>query len=800
MVSSILENSAGIRWVSKNLAQTCVLGIAVGAVLSSQAHAQSYDSKVAQQEIAKRSESVVLAQELLINGDAHYSKAEYEEAVSVYSQAFSIIPVGGLSKELKGAASERYAQAAVEYSKSLSRFGQYDKARQVLSNVLSPNVAKDHAGATQMLAQLDDPIRTNPVLTAQLSRDAETAGQWLRKAEGYFSLGKFDDAFLAYEEVLHLDRYNKAARRGMERVAAVKSDYAGAAYDQSREEAMMQVNSQWDIKINPRVSKLGSSVTVVDEETRTQEVYANKLRQILVPIVDLEDVSIDEAYDMIRVWSKEYDEYSLDNSKKGVNYVLNIGSDDSDWGKIIRQKRITLKLRNVPLTHILDFVSKATGTQWRYEDHAVVVTPSGSADSSIHRRTFRVPPTFMQDAGNQAIDANDDPFAEESSGGGALSARVSAKDFLKTLGVTFPDGAAAKYVPGTGSLMVSNTLQNIDIIEQYVTSYAQSENVQVVMKLTIVDVARNDLDELGFDWLLGTNNGSNVVSGGTQGSGRDITSDLSGGRGDLTPVTSGLRSGDNMFDTGLLDASVAGAASSSLIGQSTANAPGIFALRGEDFAVLMRGLNQKKSVERLVSPSIIARSGEKATLFNGREMIYATEYEPPQLPDSVAIDGAGSFPVTPATPTDFETRLVGVSLEAEATVSEDKHYIDVRIQSDVSDFEGFINYGSPITSFTTDASGGAVPVEIASNAILMPIFRSTPLNTAVTVRDGSSFVIAGLNQSSIQTVEDKVPVLGDIPLVGRFFKSEGIQKTDRVLLIFVNVELKDPTGKNWRER
>ena len=82
----------------------------------------------------------------------------------------------------------------------------------------------------------------------------------------------------------------------------------------------------------------------------------------------------------------------------------------------------------------------------------------------------------------------------------------------------------------------------------------------------------------------------------------------------------------------------------------------------------------------------------------------------------------------------------------------------------------------------------------------MPIFRSIPLNTAVTVQDGASFVIAGLNQSSIQTVEDKVPLLGDIPLLGRFFKSEGIKKTDRALLIFINVELKDPTGKNWRER
>jgi len=706
-----------------------------------------------------------------------------------------------LSKDLKGAASERYAQAAVEYCKTLSRFGQYDEARQVLNDVLRPGVAKSHVGATQMLAKLDDPIRTNPVLSAQLSRDAESAGQWLRKAEGYFNLGKFDDAVLAYEEVFHLDPYNIAARRGMERVAGAKSEYAGSAYDQTRAEILLQLDSQWEAKVNPRVENLRTSEALGEEQDRIQEVYANKLRQIIVPIVDLQDVSLGQAYDMIRVWSKEYDQSSVDDSQKGVNFVLNIGSDDSEWGKSIRQKRVTLNLRNMALTNVLDTVSQATGTQWRYEDHTVVVTPSGSADSSIHRRTFRVPPTFMQDAANQATTGNDDPFAEDNGSNGALSARVTAKEFLKKLGVTFPEGAAAKYIHGTGSLMVSNTLQNIDLIEQYVTNYVQTESVQVVMKLTIIDVARSDLDELGFDWLIGANDGQTVVSGGTQGNGRDVTSDITGSLDNLSPVTSGLRSGDTMFDSGLIDRSVGGAANSSLIKQNTSSAPGILALRSEDVAVLMRGLSQKKNVERMETPSIIARSGEKATLFNGREMIYPTEYEPPELPASVgAASESGVFPVTPANPTAFETRLVGVSLEAEATISEDKNYIDVRIESDVSNFDGFINYGSPITSSTVDAIGNPVPVVITENAILMPIFRTIPLNTAVTVRDGATFVIAGLNQSSIQTVEDKVPLLGDIPMLGRFFKSEGIKKIDRALLIFINVELKDPTGKNWRER
>ncbi|MFD2158717.1 Amuc_1098 family type IV pilus outer membrane protein [Rubritalea tangerina] len=795
MVRSISEYSAGARWVGRNLTHSCVVGIVLsmagGALM-----AQSHDAQIAQKESAKRAENVVLAQELLLAGDDFYRQQKYQEAVSNYSQAYSLLPRGAVSNEIKKASAERYAQAAIEQSKSLSRFGQYDEARDLLKSVLA-EAMPDHKGVKQRLAQLDDPIRTNPVLTLEHSKDAEAAGKWLRKAEGYYNLGKFDDALAAYEEVLHLDPYNKAARRGMERLNAAKTDYYRTAYDQTRSEALMQVDSQWELKVNSSLETLQQSSEAERAEMRIQEVYANKIKQIVVPIVDLQDVGIEEAYDLVRVWAREYDQSTVDSNEKGANFVLNIGDKDSDWGKMIRSKRINLNLRSVPLDKVLDFISNATGTQWRFSDHAVIVTPSGAADGSIHRRTFRVPPTFMQDAASKS-GASDDPFADEPSDSGALTARVTAKEFLTSLGVSFPDGASAKYIRGSGILMVSNTLQNLDIIEQYVRTYSQSENVQVVLKVTVMDVLRSDVEELGFDWLLGSSSGQTVVSGGTQGNGYPIAQDGLAFPSNSGPVTSGLRSGDTMFEKSFLDRAIL--RDETFTGPPE-RAPGVLRLASDDVAVILRGLSQKKSLDRMDTPTIIARSGEKATLFSGREFIYPTEYEPPEIPNTVVTDLNGNFPVTSATATAFETRLVGLSLEAECTVSEDKNYVDVKLFSEIVDFDGFVNYGSPISApQTVPSTGEVVNVDLNQNAILMPVFRPIRLNTAVTVQDGSSFVIAGLNQSSIETVEDKVPILGDIPLAGRFFKSEGIQKSDRALFIFVNVELKDPTGKNWRDR
>lgn len=797
MVRSTSEYSAGMSWVKANFTKSCVFGIAIAAASVSSSSADSYDTKALQKESAKRSESLVLAQELLAAGDAHYNSAQYKKATENYSKAFGMISGGPVGTELKKASADRYAQAAVEYSKDLSRFGQYAKARTLLNSVLEDGVAPNNLAAKTALSRLDDPIRTNPVLTAQLSREAESAGKWLRKAEGYFNLGKYDDANLAYEEVLHLDPYNKAARRGMERVNGAVRDYAAAAYDQTRAEALMQLDSQWELKVRPKSPYQQSEVTAVEEEERLQEVYANKLRQIIIPVVDFQDSSITEVYEIIRVWSKEYDQFSINEESKGVNFVLNLGSEDSEWGKKVRAKRVNLNLRGVPLNKVMDFVSEATGTQWRFGEHAVVISPRGAADSTIQRRSFRVPPTFMQDAAGQATESSD-PFADDSSSSKTLSARVTAKEFLTQLGVTFPEGSSAKYIPGTSTLMVANTSHNIDLIEQYVQTYSQTESVQVVMKLTIMDVQTTDLEELGFDWLIGNDTNSNtILAGGTQGNGypiglpNGVPEPINSG-----PVTSGLRSGASMFNTSR-NAFTSGG---DLTNNTDVRAPGILTLTTENAQVIMRGLSQTKNVDRIDAPSIIARSGEKATLFNGREMIYPTEYEPPELPNSTGTNGSGAFPVTPSTPTAFETRNVGVTFEAEATVSEDRNYIDVNIVSDVSDFDGFVDYGSPINTNSSDANGNAVVTEITPNTILMPIFRSIPLNTSVTVRDGATFVIGGLNKSSIETVEDKVPILGDIPFVGRLFKSEGTRKSDRSMLIFITVELKDPTGRNWRDR
>jgi general secretion pathway protein D len=138
-------------------------------------------------------------------------------------------------------------------------------------------------------------------------------------------------------------------------------------------------------------------------------------------------------------------------------------------------------------------------------------------------------------------------------------------------------------------------------------------------------------------------------------------------------------------------------------------------------------------------------------------------------------------------------------LEVLPVADANRRYVDVTVNPEITDFDGFVNYGSPINS-TSVGVLGSVTTRLSENAILMPIFSVRRANSNLVVADGSTIVIGGMLKQEVTDVEDKTPVLGDIPLVGRLFQSEANSTRSVAVLFLVNVELLDPTGRPYRER
>lgn len=804
-------------------------------------------SGLAQKEMIRRQNAVAQSDKLRDEGREAYAKADYKQAVDKYKEALQTLPDAPMVQDRRTYLTQLLADASTALGDSYRKVGKYDEARQLADDVLA--VDANNVDAKRLNEWLDDPIRTNPALTYEHTQNVDEVRRKLYTAEGHYNSGKYDEAHRTYEEVLRIDPYNKAARRGMEQVAQARADYYRAAYDQTRAQLLADVDKAWELSVPPLITDnldQGSQVTGI---TGGATYILSKLKTISIPVIDFEDTSVEEAIDFLRLRSIELDTQELDPGKKGINFVIRkprvggagdagleadaaagLGAAEDPGSLRIKE----LRLRNLPLAEVLKYICEQTKLRYKVDEFAVTLVPATETNEDLFTRSFRVPPDFLSKLGGGGAGGDDgggdDPFAEDASSGSArnLAPRKNETELLKDNGVKFPEGASAKFFAGSSTLLVRNTPTSLDLIEQIVTELVGDTPKQVKISTKFVEISQENTDELGFDWMVspfGLSADQVFLGGGTVGSGQprtdaDFISPVNGvpipgvptlpGSNVTDIVTAGTRSGDGAISRNSIDAILNNSNRTSQ--QSSNPAPGIAALTGlfseSQVQVIMRGLAQKKGTDLMTAPSITARSGEKALIEIIREFIYPTEYEPPELPNAVGvsapIDGpgqsssAGIFPVTPATPTSFETRNTGVTLEIEPTIGGNDFVIDLRFVPDIVEFEGFVNYGSPIQSPATDILGNPTTVTITENRIEMPVFSSRRVTTALTIYDGYTVAVGGLMREDVQTVEDKVPILGDIPVVGRLFQTRAENRIKSNLIIFVTAQIIDATGRPIR--
>ena len=780
-------------------------------------------------EAAERSADALNASALLEEGDLAYLKSDFKTAVSKYGEALSKLKEGApAARKLRASILQRFSQASLVRAQELMRKGDASGATALLDEVEAAD--PDNQQVARFRAKIDDPIRNNPSLTPEHTAKVDKVRRLLYEAEGYYDLAKFDHATMTYEDVLRIDKYNKAARRGMERVSVAKSEYARAARDQARAELLKDVGAEWELKVdgNADVPAVGVRAGLFDEQLSPSTGIETKLNTIILPEVVLNDATLSESLDYLRVISRELDRNTLDEANKGVDFVVQLGDEAEPAVQEIRASRLNLKLRNVPLREVLRLITEGTGTTFRVDDFAVVLNAAGFSDPTLVRRVFRVPPGFLRSGPSAAVGLDADPFANGAAAEGGLVAKsLTATEKLKSVGVSFPEGATARFNAVTSTLTVRNTAANMRLIEAIVADAALTEPVLVSVKTTIVDISQDNLEEIGFDTVLGEFNvgGRGILSGGTVGNGGAITDTITG-----RPVTAGLRSGelasDSSLDALLTAVPTAGATGAFTTGATgvttgTVNLPapadttsprasGTISVRGlidgTAHEILMRGLSQKTGADIMTRPEVITLPGQNASVESIMEFFYPDSFDPPELPNQV---GAGNAAVTPATPTDFVQRNLGMSLEVLPQVGPNRQIIEVSVNPIVTDFEGFINYGTPIvgsnSTTTFDLVGGTATTsgafgELTPNAILKPLFRTIQGKTSLQILDGQTIVMGGQLTEVRQQINDKVPILGDLPLVGRIFRNDSISVEKRSILIFVTVDLMDPAGNLYRNR
>lgn len=807
-------------------------------------------SSLAKREMIRRQNDIANAERLLVEGREAYAKGDYPMAVDKYKQALGKVPDVPSNPALvqrRQVIKQHFADASVALAMQHRKVGKYDEARTLLESVLKED--PNNMIASRELGYLDDPIRTNPALTYEHTQNVDKVRRTLYMAEGYYNLGRYDAAKKEYEDVLRIDPYNTAARRGMERLAQARADYYRAAYGQTRAELLSDVDKAWELTVPATLPELPVPDFNQDRQTGGVTYITEKLRDIIIPSINFEDITVEEAVDFLRMRSKELDRFELDPSKKGVNFVIRkprgnsgggddgldvaaaAGGDDLIGGDDPSALRIPeLRLTNVPLAVALKYICDMTKLRYKVDDYAVTLVPLSEGDDDTFTRSFAVPPNFQSGLeasvgpGGGGV-AEVDPFSDPAPGPSLLTERAPIKELLANSGIKFGDNTSAS-LNNAGTLLVTNTATELDKIEQLVDSFKAKQPKQIKITTKFVEITQENNDELGFDWIISPFSvGSDMFgAGGTIGNGvTRLGNDFSGpGIPGVAPgtdpvtniVTAGNRTGDGAIARNSIDAVLN---NPSRAAQNQNVAPGILSLTGlfsdGEVKMIMRGLSQRKGMDLMTAPSITAKSGEKATIEIIREFIYPTEYEPPQIPQQqggnfgggggggggiINNGGIQTFPVTPATPTAFDVRNTGVTLEVEPNISDNDFMIDLRFVPEITEFEGFINYGSPITTGGTDALGNPVQITLTENRIEMPVFSTRRVNSSLTIYDGYTVAVGGLMREDVQMVEDKVPILGDIPLIGRLFQSSADNRIKSNLIVFVTAQIIDATGRPLR--
>lgn len=803
-------------------------------------------ASLAQEETNRRISMVNRTNTEIEHGYQLIQEGKAEEALGIFSAAYESLPRVPLTQESVLAARNGYVVAGCMHAENLMAQGRHVEANALLDKILSPEVAPRDSRALGFKQKFADPDRYPPALTAKHIENVESVQMLLIKANSFVEIGDPDKAIATYQDVLRKDPTNSAARRGMERAENERQKYFKSAYDHQRAKMLGLVDKSWEdplpLSSQDVSSMFGASAKSQAYSQSGREVITEKLRSIKFPIVEFSGATLDEVVELLRVRSRD-----LDPSGAGINFVLNVPPE-------ARNKAISLNLFNVPMEEVLRYVSEMCGVSYRVDDHVVNFVSLSERDGTLITRSFRVPPDFIQNGpvGDPAASAPADPFANQApAGGGLIIRRMGAKEFLESRGVSFPEGSSASYSNATSTLVVRNTISNIETVELLVEQATKSSPKQAVITVRMLEVNQTNLDELGFDWLLagvGVNANNVFFGGGNAGNGNAYSSANYPFQSSVTtpaitdgaappnvllpaqpvnaalggplplgvarnppygggPITSGLRSGtyavandgiDNLLQAGSVTAS-----------QSVA--PGILSVAGvftdPQFQSVLRGLAQKKGVDINATPSVTTKNGLKATVEITREFIYPTEFDPPQLPQ-VSRNSSAPLIATPTTPTAFETRKTGVELEVEPIISEDGRTVELTIMPSLTSFEGFVNYGSPIQSPASSAlqtlvvNGSQLLVPfyqpdrlITPNLILQPIFKTQKVTTAVKIWDGATVVLGGAKIQKRSMVNDALPMLGNLPIVGRFFQSNTTKTETKNIIIFVTVDVIDPSGQ-----
>ena len=744
------------------------------------------------------------------------SPAELDEAVNLLDKASKDLPVNIAAKpyrerikQIKGYIFSQRAFMAIEdreMNKADSHIRDYEK----LFGADDPSAKKLRLEYSKKKA--DPSFRSVDEISPGLRAKDAKVEELLVKGRARYLYGDYQGALEAYREILQYQPNNAESKAYQVRIRQILSENSGSwNRSVSKGKLLELLDESW------KMPEVFSKEVIIGPGKQDADPVVEKLNSITVPEINIRDLPFNRAIDQLIIVSQSYDKDS-----KGVNMVV----IDPDR----KNPSVNITLRNVQLGKALDIITKQVNFTYNINQGIIEIRPdSGSNDLETEFFPLSTSAVIKMTGIGSASNASADPKAGASpfptgapaSGGndGQRPEEVAIKNFFIRSGVVFEATTGSTLAYDGTNLIVTQNRKNLDRVRNILRRYSDIKQVHIEAKF--MEVSEASLNELSTNWRISKVVGGNTIVRAQSGlrSVNDVFGSTSvsnnGNIASQTATTTVDANGNATQTTKSINTIVnnsppkintgnfggAGATFGGFDASVTNPGPGIYdgkigVLGSYDLSMFLRALEQNSGTDLMSAPSLTVLDGKTAIIKVAQQLRYPESYGDTQSNVGTSggnNNGGGSagVTITAGTPQDFTTQDVGVTLEVTPTVGADDS-IALNLKPKVIEFEGFVEYGG-----TSVAISGSTTVTIPSG-FFQPIFTTREVNTDVTVFDGATVVIGGLTREEVKTVNDKVPVLGDIPILGTAFRSSGKTTTKRNLMIFVTANLVSPGGATLR--
>lgn len=778
---------------------------------------------MAQQEEVRRQAREVEAQKNFEAGMAAFAEGRYEQSVKLLEDAQRELPVRTATEAMRNQISitlgDCYINLARERMETDINFARrnIDLALAAFpENRKAQSLEKRIAARERRIAE--EVARPRSVMEQTKYADKYTQiDQLLRDGRDLFDAREYNDAEMAFERVMQLDEYNIEAMRFLRKIEETRYDLRTREREATVAEMMAMVRDTWNPPIRTDVvAPSGAQQQTQVEALTAQQQLQKKMESIVIPSIEFRQANIADVVNFLVDASVAGDPNGI-----GVNIILKLtgsaeaaapapapapaapagfdsgfgggfGEFDSGFGEAPAAAvpgassvpAITLNLRRINLLDAVKYITEVADLRYRLEDNVVVITPANVVSGRVVTRMYPVQPSILDvivERGEAEPAARDSDFIGM---GGAQTTvrRTDVKDFFERAGVPFPVGTSITYNQSISQLIVANTVENLETFERILSRLNVIPN-QVEIEARFVEVNQSNLEELGFQWFLTDNWEIAQKKGGAFPAATESII--------MAADPQGLTKGNRFFGQDVSSGSI-GSYSTPTLGSATPlGGIATFAsvLTNPELQVIINALSQMGNADLLSAPRVTTRSGVNAQIQIVDEIIYPTEFNTEVT--SLQSETEGGATVTErfvvVEPGQFTTREVGVILNVTPTVGPDGYTIDLTLSPEVAELIDWIQYGS---EYGQRADGTPIRANI-----IQPTFSSRNVTTSIVVWDGQTVVMGGLIREDLVKYEDKIPILGDIPILGRLFRSEGEHSQKKNLLIFVTARLVGPDGR-----